>query len=81
MIPFYFDSNINNFRLLNLFMNSLQTSLIHNALTKKYEERSPQEHKVLTTAIAPLFPILTPKKIKLLTFFLELREAPAEIFP
>ncbi len=62
-------------------MSNLQIETLRVALAKKYEERTYQEHKTLTSAIAPLFPTHSPKKIKLISFFLELKEENSEILP
>lgn len=55
--------------------------MLLEALSKKYEKRTYQEHKAIHNAIAPFFPTLSPKKVRLLTFFLQLKLPPTEIYP
>jgi len=62
--------------ILNLLMSSQQTELILEALSKKYEKRAYQEHKILTNTLAPFFPTLSARRVKMLTFFVELRLPP-----
>lgn len=62
-------------------MSSQQAELILEALSKKYEKRTYHEHKIITSTLAPFFPTLSSKRVKMLTFFLELRLPPSEIPP
>jgi hypothetical protein len=60
-------------------MSNQLASLVLEALTKKYEDRSYHDHKNLVGVIAPLFPTLSLKKIKMMTFYLQLKESNVEI--
>lgn len=62
-------------------MSNQQAETILEALSKKYEKRTYLEHKTLTATLAPFFPTLSSKQVKLLTFFIELRLPPSEILP
>jgi len=62
-------------------MSSQQAELILEALSKNYEKRTYHEHKILTSTLAPFFPTLSAKRVKMLTFFIELRLPPSEILP
>lgn len=60
---------------------SMQAEQILEALSKKYEKRTIQEHRLLSGTIASYFPTLSTKKVRLLTFYLELRLPPTDIHP
>lgn len=75
MIDFVFTSNL----ALNLLMSNQLALLVLDALRKKYEDRSYHDHKNLVGVIAPLFPTLSLKKIKMVTFYLQLKESNIEI--
>lgn len=60
-------------------MSNQLAPLVLEALRKKYEDRSYHDHKNLVGVIAPLFPTLSLKKIKLMTFYLQLKESNVEI--
>jgi len=60
-------------------MSNQLASLVLEALRKKYEDRSYHDHKYLVGVIAPLFPTLSLKKIKMMTFYLQLKESNIDI--
>lgn len=60
-------------------MNNQLAALVLEALRKKYEDRSYHDHKNLVGVLAPLFPTLSLKKIKMMTFYLQLKEPNIEI--
>jgi hypothetical protein len=75
MIDFVFRPNL----ALNLLMSKQLPFLVLEALRKKYEDRSYLDHKNLVGVIAPLFPTLSLKKIKMMTFYLQLKESNLEV--
>lgn len=48
-------------------------------LSKPYECRHPLDHRLVTESLAPFFPNLSPRKLKLISFFLQVRNGPAII--
>jgi hypothetical protein len=80
MVPSY-QSVIAQLYYIKFIMSSQQAELLLEALSKKYEKRTYQEHRTVTDAIAHFFPTLTPKKVKLLSFFLQLKLPPTQLYP
>jgi hypothetical protein len=57
-------------------MNQLN---ILQVLHKNYEERSIREHKLIAHTISSCFPTHSEEKVKMLTYYIEVREGPATI--
>jgi len=75
MIDFVFRPNLP----LNLLMSNQLYTVVLEALRKKYEDRSYHDHKNLVGVLAPFFPTHSLKKIKMMTFHLQLKEPNLEI--
>ena len=52
---------------------------LRQALAAPYEHRTSHQHQLLIELLALHFPTLTPARLRLLTFFLEMQEGPTAI--